>query len=118
MSYTSYSEINSLDEIIFIAGTSYTLVFNVYAEDGITPVDLGGATIKWVLSPYGQPDYKILQLSGTITALNTFEVAITSASTDSLSGKFIHQPVIISFSGSKYRPAQGLLTLIPRTPYT
>jgi len=113
--YVLYSQINSLSEFAFIAGTSYTLNFNVYEEDGTTPLDMGGGTFKWVLSPYGQ-NYSVLELTGTITGIGTAEVEIPSSSTENFSGKYIHQPVIISFSGEEYRPGQGVVLIIPRTP--
>jgi hypothetical protein len=53
MTYTPYTAINSLAEFSFIAGSQYELDFTVYESDGINPMDLGGATIYWVLAPYG-----------------------------------------------------------------
>jgi len=73
MTYTPYSEINSLEEISFITGNSYTLVFSVYSDDGVTPMDIGGATVYLVISPYGQPEYTELQVTGIVTGTNTFE---------------------------------------------
>lgn len=113
--YVLYSQINSLSEFAFIAGTSYTLNFNVFEDDGVTPLDMGGGTFRWVLSPYGQ-NYSVLEIEGTITGIGTAEVEIPSSSTENFSGKYIHQPVIISLSGDKYRPAQGVVLIIPRTP--
>lgn len=113
MAYISYGELNSLLETSFIAGTDFTMTFTVYAENGITPLDLGGATITWKLCPYGQPSYVALSLSGTITGINTFTVAIPHASTISLSGKYIQQPLITDFSGQTFRPAQGTIVILP-----
>jgi hypothetical protein len=117
MTYTSFSQINSLDEFSFIAGETYTLNFTVYQSNGITLMSLGGATIYWVLAPYGQPDYRVVKITASITGDNTFEVYIPSSATSSLSGKFVHQPVIISSSGAETRGAQGILLIIPRIPY-
>lgn len=113
--YTIYAQINSLEEFGFIAGTSYTLNFNVYEENGVTPLDMGGATFKWVLSPYGQ-NYSVLEKTGTITGVGTAEVQLNTADTETLSGKYIQQPVIVSFSGEEYRPGQGVILMVPRTP--
>lgn len=118
MTYTSFSNINSLEEFSFIAGSKYTVDFTAYQSDGFTPMDLGGATVYWVLAPYGQPDYTVVQITGTVTGTNTFEFEIPSATSATLSGKYIHQPVIISFGGSEYRIAQGILLVIPQIPYT
>ena len=118
MSYTSFTNINSLEEFSFIAGSQYSIDFTVYQSDGINPMDLGGATVYWVLAPYGQPDYTVLQITATITGTNTFTVTIPSASTASLSGKHIHQPIILSFGGKVYKPCQGLLLILPKISYT
>lgn len=113
--YTVYAQINSLEEFGFIAGTSFTLNFNVYEKDGVTPLDMGGATFKWVLSPYGQ-SYSILEKEGTITGVGTAEVQLDTIDTTSLAGKYIQQPVIVSFSGEEYRPGQGVILMIPSIP--
>ena len=116
MSYSSYSQINSLEETTFIAGNDFTLEYAVYEEDGVTPMDLGGASAYSLISPYGQPEYNEAQITATITGINTFEAKITSLLSKDLSGYYIHQPVIVSFSGTEYRPAQGLLNILPQTP--
>lgn len=118
MSYQTFAILNSLSEFSFIAGNSYTLEFEVYEENGITPLDLGGATIDWVLSPYGQTDYTVLSIAGIITGTSTFEIELTSSDTELLSGKYIQQPVITSFSGAEYRPAQGVILILPRIAVT
>ncbi len=113
--YTIYAQINSLEEFGFIAGTSFTLNFNVYEQDGITPLDMGGATFKWVLSPYGQ-NYSVLEKTGVITGVGTAEVQLDTVDTAELSGKYIQQPIITSFSSEEYRPGQGIILFIPRIP--
>lgn len=113
--YTLYSQVNSLNEFAFIAGTPFTLNFNVYEENGITPLDMGGGTFKWVLSRYGQNE-NILEIMGTITGVGTATVELATEDTETLSGKYVHQPVIISFSGQEYRPSQGICLIIPRIP--
>ena len=112
MTFVNYAKLNSLKEFSLIAGTEYTLEFNVFEDDGITPLDLGGATVKWVLCPYGQPDYTVLEITGTITDTSTFQVVLPSASTRTFSGKYIQQPVIYSFLGSEYRPSQGVVSFL------
>lgn len=118
MTFVNYAKLNSLKEFSLIAGTEYTLEFNVFEADGVTPLDLGGATVKWALCPYGQPDYTILELTGTITDTNTFQFVLSSASTRTFSGKYIHQPIVYSFLGSEYRPAQGVILFLDSIPVT
>lgn len=115
MSYVSYSDLNSLEEISFIAGNEYTLEFTVYKDDG-TPQDLGGSSVFWVMCPFGQFGINVLQKTATITGTNTFTVTLDSADTQDLDGKYIHQPVIQSFSGVESRPAQGVILVIPQIP--
>lgn len=114
MAYISYADLNALSETSFIAGTDFVLTFTVYESDGITPLDLGGASITWVMCPYGQPQYTALQLTGVITGTNTFTVSIPSASTTSFSGKYIQQPIITDFVNNVFRPAQGNIIILPQ----
>lgn len=111
MTFLSYTQINSLDEISFIGGTYYTLEFTVYNQNG-SPANLSGATCSWKMSPYGSPDIITLSYSGTITGTSTFEVYLLSADTLALSGKYVHQPLIVE-SGKDYRSQQGIINITP-----
>ena len=113
--FTKYEQINALTEFAFIAGTDYTLTFTVYDDDGVTPQDIGGATIAWTLSPYGR-SYNSLEIAGSITDTSEFEVVIPASSTETFSGKYIQQITIDSFYGQRFRPAQGVVLIVPRTP--
>ena len=113
--YTNYDEINSLEEFSFIGGTDFTIEFTTYQSDGVTPQDIGGATITWMLSPYGE-NYNVLEISGSITGQYTFEVVIPGESTESFSGKYIQQLKIESFTNELFRPAQGVILIIPAIP--
>lgn len=113
--YTPYSQINAMEEFGYIAGSSYTLYFNVYEQDGTTPLDMGGGSFKLLISPYGE-EYSILQKDGDITGVGTAEALLETNDTKNLSGKYTIQPVIISFSGQEYRPSQGVVLLIPQIP--
>lgn len=113
-SYTSYSDINSLNEFSMIAGTNYTLTFTVYDSDGVNLLDLTGSTIKWVICPFGQSDYTVLQKTGVITGTGVFTVSLVGTDTATLSGKYVQQPVITDFIGNIFRPAQGTVLILPR----
>ena len=117
MSTPTYQLMNSLEEIMFIGGSEYTINIGVYDENEI-PIDIGSATCSWTMAYYGQPDTAILTKSGTITGLNTFKILLSGADTISLSGKFVHQPIIVDYNGSIFRPAQGIITIIPRIKNT
>ncbi len=117
MTDAPYDEINSLESLPLIAGNDFTFKYDVYDEDGVA-LDISGATTYLLLSPYGQPDYAQVQVSGTVTGLNTFQCSLSSVLSRNLSGWYIQQPVLISFSGTEYRPTQGLVIFGTRTPYT
>ena len=115
-SFTPYVDVNSLDEFSMIAGTNFIITFNVYEEDCVTPLDLTGATIKWVLSPYGETSYRIITKTGVISGVGEFYISLVAADTISLSGKYIHQPIITDFAGKIFRPAQGTILIMPQIP--
>lgn len=108
-----YLDVNTLEEISFIAGSEYVLEFNVYDEFG-SPIDISSSTVTWRMSYYGQPDYAVLDKSGSITDTSKFEVVLLTSDTEDISGKFVHQPIIEDFDGSQFRPAQGVITIIPK----
>ena len=119
MSYTSYENINSLDDDEFIGGTDHYFDFAVVDANG-SAVSLNGATITWKMSYYGYPTSivtKTLDDDITLTGeLNdgTFEVHLLPADTLSLSGKFAHQPTAIDADGEEFTPAQGVITIIKK----
>lgn len=121
-SYTIFTDINQLEEFSFIAGNEYKIYFTAYQGDGITPLNLESSDVYWVLSPYGQPDYRVSKITGEVNpdslGTNVFLIEVSSLITSSLSGKYIHQPVIVSFSGKEYRPCQGIVLIIPQIPIT
>lgn len=106
----TFSSLNTLNAISFIAGSNFTLKFNVVNQSG-SPISLSTATCTWRMSPFGN-DYTILQKTGSVIATNTFAVLLTSADTAGLSGKFIHQPTIAFVDGTVFIPAQGTITLL------
>ena len=113
--YVLYSQINGMEEFGFIAGQPYTIFFEVFEEDNVTPLDMGGATFKWVLSPYGQ-SYNIKEITGEVTGIGTAKVELSTADTIGLSGKYIQQPIVISFTGEEYRPSQGIVLIQEAIP--
>lgn len=117
----SYDNINSLEEIYMIAGSYYELVFKIYNENG-SPVLLLNSPISWYLAPYGRPDESVIKLTSDdtteidITGDNEFTVYLRYDDTINLAtGKYIQQPVVGDFEQptSYFRPAQGVVTIIP-----
>jgi len=108
MTFSTYT----LDEITFIGGTNYTLTFNVYNSNG-TSANLAGKDCGWKMCPFGYPEIVTLEYSScTQTGANTFEVVIPSADTLTLSGKYVHQPIITDGT-EDYRSEQGLINIDP-----
>lgn len=111
---TTYEDINSLEEFSMIGGESRLLTFLVTDEnDAIVDVTAGSAS--WVLSPFGDPSFKVLEKTATLsgTPTNEFTVQLELADTQNLSGKFIQQAVFTDFYGNEYRK-QGFVTIIAR----
>ena len=112
MSHVSFDKIYALEETSFIAGTEYTLDFDIFDNLGI-PVDLSGANCSWKLCYYGQPEYAVLTKSATIISTSKIRVLLLSEDTQTLNGKFIQQPIILDGNGSTFRPDQGIIYLSP-----
>ena len=73
---TTFSNLNSLTDISFIAGTDYTIKFVVTSQAG-SPIDLSTATCKWYLAPYGT-DYTVLRKTGSVIAAGTFSILLSA----------------------------------------
>lgn len=113
MAYISYQQLNSLPETAFIGGTEFTMNYTVYEEDGVNLTDISGATVKVRFCPYGQTDYCVLDKAGTVTGTGTFTVVLDAVDTQDLSGKYLQQVYMESFTGVEFRPAQGVVIILP-----
>jgi len=113
MNYVTFSNLNNISEINFVAGTTYTLEFIIYDEDG-NPLDISTADCTWNLAPFGT-DYSILTKTANIITTNSFEIILSSIDTKNLSdGKYTHQLTIIFADGVEVVPAQGILVITKR----
>jgi hypothetical protein len=109
MTYSLYNNLD-LPECTFVAGTPFTLEFPTFEEDGVSPFDLSGCSVLWVLCPDGNFNLRTIQKSGTITSASTFKVVLNTLDTENLSGKYIQQPIIVSPSGT-LRCGQGIVLI-------
>jgi len=103
MTYTSYSDLYTLEEISFIGGTTYDLDFKLQDTSG-SYVSLVGKTFTWKMSPYGSKSVISASKIG-ISLVNddyTVRITLSSSDTQNLSGKYIHQ---ISFVSDEVRNA-------------
>jgi len=113
MNYVTFSNLNNLGEINFIAGTSYTIKFLCYDQDG-NALDISAADCTWNLAPFGT-DYALLTKTGNIIATNSFEIVLAPIDTRDLSnGKYTHQPTIVFSNGVEVVPAQGIIVVTKR----
>lgn len=108
---TSPFVINDLDDISFISGTEQELTFYIY-DSGSVAKNLLGFTCTWEMARYGTTT-SVVTKNATVSGspVNKMVVTLASSDTPTLSGKFIHQPVITSGS-SEYRPSQGVINII------
>lgn len=113
----SYTELNCLDEVSFIGGNEYVFEYTVYDVNSVA-LDISSATVEWNMSLYGQQDHNILTKSGVITDTSEFTVTLLASETEGLEGKYVHQAVITDFTGSKFIPAQGIVTILPKISNT
>lgn len=129
MAYTSYSEINTLEEISFIAGTTYYIDFKIYGSAGI-PIPMSGKTIEWMLAPYGDKDYPSviktetpfdvdgITYGGGVTNedMYTKRITLNPEDTENLFGSFVQQVTVIQQNDdtttTTYKPAQGIVKII------
>jgi len=107
--------INDLDSFSFIGGNEQSLSFTVVDSTG-SEVDLTTATCTVVFSPYGQNNYAAMTITGSVALAtsNTFTATLTGSSTQTLSGKYTMQPVVVDIAGKEYRPSQGIVLITGR----
>ena len=115
MTSTAYDRLNSMEDIEFIAGTQYTLYFEMFEEDGVTVLDITAATVSVRVSYLGQPETAVIDQSGTITDATNglWNAVLATADTEGLYGVFVVQPYITDFGGDVF-PAQGKLVILPK----
>ena len=103
----------TLEEVTIIAGDFLSLEFDVHDEARGGSASLDGYTVSCVISPFGQNDFIVIDQIGVKTGGGKFTVTIPSDETINLCGKFVYQPVLKATSTHQYRPAQGMLTILP-----
>lgn len=115
MSIFPFDNINNLAEDIFTAGSTRTYDFYALDENGAA-IDLSTAqSISWNMSRYGSSSLligKTPTLPGS--PVNLARVVIDSSDTLTISGKFIHQFVVVDLAGKTHIPGQGIITINPR----
>lgn len=107
-----YMTIRNLPELTFIAGTYREISFHAYTSACVLINISNAEECLWTLSPYSQPDYKILTKIG-ITSASGFKIILNSEDTYSLAGKFIQTASLQSAGDYRYKIAQGVVNILP-----
>lgn len=113
---TAYEELNSLEDLNMIAGSTWTLNFTIYEQDGTTLLDLTGGSTAYRLSPLGDSENTVLDKAGTVTGVGLWNVVLETDDTVDLSGVFVAQPRAVDFGGDIFIPAQGRVVILPNNP--
>lgn len=129
MTYVSYSDLNTLEEISFIAGNTFYLDFVIYNTADV-PIGMTSKKLEWKLAPYGEKNYNTIiktelpyvsdgvTYGGGVTDLDLYtkRVTLDSSDTENLSGKYTQQVVIIQtnedLTVTTFKPAQGVITIV------
>lgn len=115
MTQTAYDRLNTMADTEFIAGEVFTLNFEMFEEDGVTPLDLTGGSAEVRVSYLGQPETSVVTLTGVldVSPINTWSAVFQSTDTIDLSGAFIMQSFTIDFQGDEFIK-QGNLVIAPQ----
>jgi len=113
----SFAVINSYDlaPISFIGGTEQELTFYLY-DSASQILDLTSASwCGWEMGRYGSAS-AVLTKDAVVSGspINKMVVILTTADTQDLSGKFIHQPVTVDNANKEFRPSQGSIQISSR----
>jgi hypothetical protein len=109
-----WNAVYDLAEFSFIAGAEQVLEFSMF-DSGSVALSLNSCTLSWTLGRYGGSSVLLTKTpvySGS--PVNKMIVTLTSADTQAMSGKYVHQPIVTTVGGVEYRPSQGLINIIPR----
>jgi hypothetical protein len=108
-----YDQANYLPDDWLYAGSDKTWTYNIFAEDGATPLNISNGSLTLVLCPYGEPEITSLVKSGVIASTTSFTVSFTESDTINLSGKFLQQPIVVDSDGHKFIAGQGTVLIFP-----
>ena len=109
-----YEEINYLEDLTLIAGSSWQINFTTFEEDGVTAQDMTGGSASFRIAPLGDSSNTEVNLTGVFTDITNGEwyVLLTSSDTSGLSGVFTGQPRLIDYTGDVFLPGQGRITIL------
>jgi hypothetical protein len=100
-------------DLAFYAGDSRNLIISVEDENN-SPINLAGATIKWILSSQGNTILNKTNGKGiTITnaANGQFEISIATCDTKDLSGNYDQAARVTTSSGESSIVLTGTITI-------
>ncbi len=96
-----------------IAGDSAELAFVIYDEDGVTPLDLSGATVVWQMWRFrGDPAGATIEKTPVGNADGTFFVTILPADTIDLGqGRYPHGARVMDIYGNILTVTMGFIVI-------
>lgn len=116
--YDSYSNKNILSEISFIGGTTFVLDFKFKNSPEHTDfLDLTGSSSEWRLTSFGEKNFNYITKKESLSQIAVVDVytrriTLSSADTEDLNGKFVHQFLLTDSEGNLHIPAQGTVVII------
>lgn len=98
-----------MQDVSFIGGTDYRIEFPFYKNG--TPLNMESCSFKWYMSPYGQPEIKLITM--TPFPINNYTIAlyIPSNITKSYEGLYIHQLELNDATNKTFRVAEGIIDI-------
>lgn len=113
--YEDYTQNNTLPTVSFIAGTDYTIEYTLKNQEG-NYINVNAYSLKILLSPYGQPEYTILQISATTSGSTKFIANFADTDTLGLGGHYLQQAELTDIAGKKTRAGQGEVIILKAIP--
>lgn len=98
-----------------VSGDDKSIVFTCYEEDGVTTVNVSGATaVTWALGtgPSATPTLTKTLAAGQIAVSGSLAtVTLDAIDTAALSGKCYHELQLIDDAGDTFTGAKGYITI-------
>lgn len=105
-----YKKTDYLETVSLIAASNFKFEFELKSSTNV-PLKTGGATLTWLLSPYGQPEICVLQKEVTSNGNGIFTVSVDYTDTYYLGGTYMQQIEIKDIDGKHFRPVQGIVII-------
>ena len=113
--YEEYIATDYLETDSFIAGSDHVFEF-IGLNDSNELFDVSACEMKWMLSPYAQPEYNLIQKTAIVSGSSSFIVSLSGNETINLGGVYLQQMEVTDGAGHVERPAQGIVIIRKAIP--